>query len=124
MLERASREIDRQLRSWLLESRQRSARRRKVQHIDRLLEQLESLNLSDVAVIPPDLLAELRVVFYDYRLPGAVEVEVSPLVQETMERLYDLQNGLLIEGRVGFVEAEEFLVDTTVRRPGRKPRWT
>jgi Uri superfamily endonuclease len=124
VLERASHDINHQLRSFLREHRLRSERRRRVHHIDHLLEQLEALNMQEEALIPDDLSDELAYVFASYAKDAEHAGQVSPLVQETMERLYDLQNELLIEGRAGFVEAEEFLVDPAVRRPGRRPRWT
>lgn len=81
---------------WTSEIRARHARRNKIREIDDLLNQFEMLNLADERAIP----AELR-----FRVAAFIRAEEHPLsqripatvsIQDWMEALYDVQDGLMI----------------------------
>lgn len=81
---------------WSSQIRARHARRNKIHEIDDLLNQFEMLNLADERTIP----YELR-----DRVVGFMRSEGHPLasrntagvpIQDWMEALYDVQDGLMI----------------------------
>ena len=81
---------------WTTEIRARHARRNKIHDIDDMLNQFEMLNLADEPTIP----AELR-----FRVAAFIRAEEHPLaqrpassvpIQDWMEALYDVQDGLMI----------------------------
>ena len=75
--------------------RERDARRNKILFIDRLLNELEQLNIADEVVVPAHLRAQCR------RLLGRENHQVARLrpedvtIAEWMDALYDVQDGLM-----------------------------
>ena len=78
-----------------LSRRERDARRNKILFIDRLLNELEQLNIADEVVVPAHLRAQCR------RLLGRENHQVARLcpedvtIAEWMDALYDVQDGLM-----------------------------
>lgn len=81
---------------WTSEIRARHARRNKIREIDDLLNQFEMLNLADEQSIPVEL--RLRVSAFvraeEHDLATRRVDEVA--IQEWMEALYDIQDGLMV----------------------------
>ncbi|HUY60543.1 MAG TPA: hypothetical protein VMW49_01585 [Candidatus Dormibacteraeota bacterium] len=87
--------ITQQQESWEVEKVQRYARRNKIHYIDRLLNELEQLNIAEESEVPPGL----RTLCKDF-----IDGEAHPLSQrrpedvpiaEWMDALYDVQDGLM-----------------------------
>ena len=81
---------------WTSEIRARHARRNKIRDIDDMLNQFEMLNLADEPSIPADL--RLRVATFvraeDHELASRRPADIA--IQDWMEALYDVQDGLMI----------------------------
>ena len=80
---------------WEVEKTQRYARRNKIRYIDRLLNELEQLNIADEAEIPTELRTLCRE-FVDgegHALARRSVAEVA--IAEWMDALYDIQDSLM-----------------------------
>ena len=87
--------ITQEQESWEVEKVQRYARRNKIHYIDRLLNELEQLNIAEESEVP----LGLRTLCKDF-----IDGESHPLSQrpaeevpiaEWMDALYDVQDGLM-----------------------------
>ena len=83
---------------WQMEIESRHARRNKIRYIDRLLNELEELNLADARAMPLELGRQVKRFFDDegHTLSARRLAELS--ISETMEALYDIQDTLLLGG--------------------------
>ncbi len=96
MIHETSLEISDLYRSWQVELESRHARRNRVRYIDRLLNQLELLNLSDAPSLTADLRREVRQFLGECHHPLARRAERDLTVGGCMEALYDIQDTLLL----------------------------
>ena len=64
MLQETCWEIDQLEARWAAEREARTARRRKIQYIDELLEEFEKLNLADEDAIPVELIGRASALVY------------------------------------------------------------
>lgn len=71
------------------------ARRRKMQYIDRLLEELEMLNLADQRQMPRPLSEAVDRLIVDASADEAVEQRTVSSVPEAMDVLYEIQDSLM-----------------------------
>jgi hypothetical protein len=101
MIEEACADIER------VEERARRARdakygrRNKIRYIDRLLNELEMLNLADQAEVPQPLASELERLLKESELVASAHQPRPGTVNQAMDLLYEIQDSLM------FNEAEE-----------------
>jgi hypothetical protein len=98
MINETSVEISHLYKRWEVERESRYARRNKVRYIDRLLNQLELLNLADSPAMPPAFRHEVKafLVECDHRMGARSERDLT--IPDCMEALYDIQDTLLLGG--------------------------
>jgi hypothetical protein len=103
MISETSVEISDLFWRWQVELEARHARRNKIRQIDRLLNQLELVNLADSQRMPADLRRQVIdfISESEHYLAGKSAGELS--VSESMEALYEIQDTLLL----GSTEEEE-----------------
>ncbi len=90
-----SQEISKLYESDHLERRERNARRNKILFIDRLLNELEQLNIAEEAVVPLTLRNQCRRLLAKEGHPlGRRRAEEVPIA-DWMDALYDVQDGLM-----------------------------
>ncbi|HEV1998573.1 MAG TPA: hypothetical protein VGR61_10645 [Candidatus Dormibacteraeota bacterium] len=104
MIHETSLEINDLYKSWLVELESRHARRNRVRYIDRLLNQLELLNLSEAPILSTDLRRQLKRLLTECEHPLARRSERDLTIAVCMEALYDIQDTLMPGGDE---EAEE-----------------
>ena len=96
MINETSVEISHEYKRWQVELESRYARRNKVRYIDRLLNQLELLNLSDSPGMPSSLRREVKS-FLDESDHGTALKSLKDLtIAGTMEALYEIQDTLML----------------------------
>jgi len=95
MLQETCLEIDELAAQWAAEREARTARRRKIQYIDELLEELEKLNLAEENAIPVELVGRVsRLVGTEqHSLAGRPPDEL--VIAEWMDALYEVQDTLM-----------------------------
>ncbi|MEA2684208.1 MAG: hypothetical protein QOK05_2536 [Chloroflexota bacterium] len=98
MINETSVEISHQYKRWQVELESRHARRNKVRYIDRLLNQLELLNLSDSPALPVPFRHEVRRFLSECDHGLALRAERDLTIPDCMEALYDIQDTLLLGG--------------------------
>ena len=98
MINETSLEISHQYKSWQVELESRHARRNRVRYIDRLLNQLELLNLSEAPALPTDFRREVKRFLDECEHPVARRPERELTTAVCMEALYDIQDTLLLGG--------------------------
>ena len=98
MIQETSQEISHQYKSWQVELESRHARRNRVRHIDRMLNQLELLNLSESPTLPRDFRREVKRFLDECSHPIARRAERDLTIAVCMEALYDIQDTLLPGG--------------------------
>ena len=101
MISETALEITETHHRWRVEIDRRYARRRKVRHIDRLINQLEMLNLADALAMPGRLGQELKQFLADHEHPLGSRSFRRLTIAETMEALYQIQDNLLLGGLEG-----------------------
>src|SRR5256885_16204972 len=96
MIEQTSVQISPQRERWQAERELRYARRTRIRHIDRLLDELELLNIAEETQLPADLALRVQ------RLAAEMEHSLGDrapedlTIAESMDALYDLQDGLML----------------------------
>ena len=98
MIHETSLEIIDQHKLWQVELETRQARRNRVRHIDRLLNQLELLNLSESPTMPTDFRRSVKGFLAECDHPLARRTERDLTIAMCMEALYDIQDTLLLGG--------------------------
>ena len=98
MIHETSLEISDLYRSWQVELESRHARRNRVRYIDRLLDHLELLNLSESPQLPADFRKQVRRFFDDCGHPLGRRPERDLTIAICMEALYDIQDTLMLGG--------------------------
>lgn len=78
-----------------LSRRERDARRNKILFIDRLLNELEQLNIAEEAVVPTALRTHCRRLLAREGHPLARVRADEVTIAEWMDALYDVQDGLM-----------------------------
>jgi len=74
----------------------RTARRRKIQGIDQLLDEFEKLNLADEYEIPVELQGRVQTLVAHEAHPVASRPSHEVTITDWMEALYDVQDTLMI----------------------------
>ena len=98
MINETSVEISHEYQRWQVELESRYARRNKVRHIDRLLNQLELLNLTDSQAMPAELRQQIKSFLDECEHTLSVRPVRELTVANTMEALYEIQDTLLLGG--------------------------
>ncbi|MGH7639656.1 MAG: hypothetical protein ACREN7_01580 [Candidatus Dormibacteria bacterium] len=88
-------EISRLYETDHLERRERNARRNKILSIDRLLNELEQLNIADEVDVPQTLRNECRRLLTREGHPLGRRRSDEVVIAEWMDALYDVQDGLM-----------------------------
>ena len=95
MIEHTSVQISALRERWQLEREQRYARRNRIRQIDRLLDELEMLNIAEETQMPPDLAVRVLHVAGEMDHPVAARAPEDLQIAESMDTLYDLQDSLM-----------------------------
>src|SRR5437879_3099623 len=95
MLQETCLEIHELEAHWAADREARTARRRKIQQIDELLEELEKLNLADEVSVPVELIGRVHEVVISERHTLCTRPVVEVVIAEWMDALYDVQDGLM-----------------------------
>jgi len=88
-------EIDQLEAHWVAEREARTARRRKIQYIDELLEELEKLNLAEEDAVPVELMGRVSTLVYGEGHSVAERPKAEIVIAEWMDALYDLQDDMM-----------------------------
>ena len=105
MIEQTSVQISTLRERWHAERELRYARRNRIRHIDKLLDELEMLNIAEETQLPADLALRVQRLAEEMDHPLADRPLEDLGIPESMDGLYDLQDRLMLtlEG----VEEEE-----------------
>jgi hypothetical protein len=101
MISETSIEIEDLYKQWQVELESRYARRNKINHIDRLLNELELLNLAEAKLIPDPLRGQVRDMLESFGHGLCTRRGKDMTISESMEALYDIQDTLLLGGEEG-----------------------
>src|SRR2546427_13271860 len=74
----------------------RYARRNRIRHIDRLLDELEMLNIAEETQLPTDLAFRVQRLAAEMDHPLGIRAFEDISIGESMDALYDLQDGLML----------------------------
>jgi hypothetical protein len=98
MINETSIEISHEYKRWQVELESRYARRNKVRYIDRLLNHLELLNLTESPTMPVPFRRQVRHFLDECEHPLSRRAERDLTIGDVMEALYDIQDTLLLGG--------------------------
>src|SRR3989440_1981570 len=84
----------------------RKARRNRIRHIDRLLDELEMLNIAEETQLPADLAVRVQQLAAEMEHSLGNRAAEDITIAESMDALYDLQDGLMLT-LDGVVDEEE-----------------
>jgi len=79
-----------------VEREQRYARRNRIRHIDRLLDELEMLNIAEETQMPTELAVRVQRLAAEMEHPLGNRAPEDLTIAESMDALYDLQDGLML----------------------------
>ena len=96
MIEQTSVQISAQRERWQAERELRYARRNRIRHIDRLLDELEMLNIAEETQLPADLAFRVQRLAAEMEHPLGNRAPEDISMGESMDALYDLQDGLML----------------------------
>ena len=96
MIEQTSVQISAQRERWQMEREQRYGRRNRIRHIDRVLDELEMLNIAEESNLPEELALRVRDLAkeVEHGLGNRPPQEIT--IAEAMDVLYDLQDRLML----------------------------
>ncbi len=106
MIEETSVQISSLRERWQAERELRYARRNRIRHIDRLLDELEMLNIAEETQMPADLALRVQQLAAEMEHPLGNHAPEDITIAESMDALYDLQDGLMLTLE-GVVDEEE-----------------
>src|SRR3989442_15678511 len=96
MIEQTSVQISAQRERWQAERELRYARRNRIRHIDRLLDELEMLNIAEETQLPTDLAFRVQRLPAEMDPPLGIRAFEDISIREYMDSLSDLHDGLMI----------------------------
>jgi hypothetical protein len=96
MIEQTSVQISALRERWHLERELRYARRNRIRHIDRLLDELEMLNIAEETQMPGDLALRVHRLAVEMDHPLGNRAPEDLTIAECMDTLYDIQDGLML----------------------------
>src|SRR5438132_11517651 len=95
MLQETCLEIHELEAHWAADREARTARRRKIQQIDELLEELEKLNLADEVSVPVELIGGVHEVLISERHARCTRPVDEMDIRDWMDALYDVHDALV-----------------------------
>ncbi|HEY8678516.1 MAG TPA: hypothetical protein VIN39_07785 [Candidatus Dormibacteraeota bacterium] len=96
MIEETSVQISALRERWHVEREQRYARRNRIRYIDRLLDELEMLNIAEETQMPAELAIRVQRLAAEMEHPLGNRAPEDLSIAESMDALYDLQDGLML----------------------------
>jgi hypothetical protein len=96
MIEQTSVQISSLRERWHAERELRYARRNRIRHIDRLLDELEMLNIAEETQLPAELAVRVQRLCAEMEHPLGNRAAEDITIVESMDALYDLQDGLML----------------------------
>src|SRR2546422_6960356 len=96
MIEQTSVQISSLRERWQAEREMRYARRNRIRHIDRLLDELEMLNIAEETQLPAELAVRVQQLAAEMEHPLGNRAAEGITIAESMDALYDLQDGLML----------------------------
>jgi hypothetical protein len=96
MIEQTSVQISALRERWHLEREHRYARRNRIRQIDRLLDELEMLNIAEETQMPPELMLRVHELALEMDHPLGTRAPEDLAIGEAMDALYDIQDGLML----------------------------
>ncbi len=96
MIEETSVQISELRERWQLERERRYARRNRIRYIDRLLDELEMLNIAEETQMAPDLAMRVQRLAAEMDHPLSRRAPEDVKIAEAMDALYDIQDGLML----------------------------
>jgi hypothetical protein len=81
---------------WHAEREMRYARRNRIRQMDRLLDELEMLNIAEETQLPTDLALRVQRLAAEMDHPLAGRPVEDMAIADAMDALYDLQDGLML----------------------------
>ena len=96
MIEQTSVQISTLRERWHTERELRYARRNRIRHIDRLLDELEMLNIAEETQLPADLALRVQQLTAEMEHPLGNRAPEDLTIADAMDALYDLQDGLML----------------------------
>jgi len=96
MIQETSVEISALRERWHLEREQRYARRNRIRYIDKLLNELEMLNIAEETQMASELALRVRDLAAEMEHPLGGRPPEDLVIAESMEALYELQDRLML----------------------------
>jgi hypothetical protein len=96
MIEETSVQISTLRERWQAERELRYARRNAIRHIDQLLDELEMLNIAEETQLPTELALRVQRLAGEMEHPLGNRAPEDITIAESMDALYDLQDGLML----------------------------
>ncbi len=96
MIQETSVEISALRERWHLEREQRYARRNRIRYIDRLLNELEMLNIAEETQMSSELAVRVHGLAVEMEHPLGNRLSEDLAIAESMEALYELQDRLML----------------------------
>jgi hypothetical protein len=96
MIQETSVQISALRERWHVEREMRYARRNRIRHIDRLLDELEMLNIAEETQLPAELAVRVQQLAAEMEHPIGERPPEDLTIAESMDALYDLQDGLML----------------------------
>lgn len=95
-IEQTSVQISTLRERWHAERELRYARRNRIRHMDKLLDELEMLNIAEETQLPTDLAVRVQRLAAEMDHPLANRPVEDLAIADAMDALYDLQDGLML----------------------------
>jgi hypothetical protein len=96
MIEETSVQISALRERWHVEREKRYARRNRIRYIDRLLDELEMLNIAEETQMPTELAVRVQRLAAEMEHSLGNRAPEDLTIAESMDALYDLQDGLML----------------------------
>jgi hypothetical protein len=96
MIEETSVQISALRERWHVEREKRYARRNRIRYIDRLLDELEMLNIAEETQMPAELAVRVQRLAAEMEHSLGNRAPEDLTIAESMDALYDLQDGLML----------------------------
>ena len=96
MIEQTSVQISTLRERWHAERELRNARRNRIRQMDRLLDELEMLNIAEETQLPTELAVRVQRLAAEMDHPLASRPFEDLSIADSMDALYDLQDGLML----------------------------
>jgi hypothetical protein len=96
MIEQTSVQISALRERWHAEREMRYARRNRIRHMDKMLDELEMLNIAEETQLPTDLAVRVQRLAAEMDHPLGNRAPEDLSIPESMDALYDLQDGLML----------------------------